>query len=215
MKVILIGPPGAGKGTQAAAIKEKYPVAHISTGDILRAGVREGTKLGLEAQKYMDAGKLVPDDLMINMMKDRLAEEDARTGFLLDGFPRTAAQAAALDALHDEMSVSLDGVVLLEIADEDVVSRLSNRRVCVSCGAIYNSVFHPPVEEGVCDLCGESVIQRDDDRETVIRNRLTVYHSQTAPLIEYYEKKRVLHRVDASKASDGVRAYLETLKGMK
>jgi adenylate kinase len=215
MKVILIGPPGAGKGTQAAAIKEKYPVAHISTGDILRAGVREGTKMGREAQKYMDAGKLVPDDLMINMMKDRLAEEDARAGFLLDGFPRTAAQAVALDALLDEMTVRLDAVVLLEMADEDVVNRLSNRRVCISCGAIYNSLFHPPVEEGVCDLCGECVIQRDDDRETVIRNRLTVYHSQTAPLIEYYEKHGVLHRVDGSKASDEVRAYLETLKGIK
>lgn len=212
MRIILIGPPGAGKGTQAATIKEKYPIAHISTGDILRENVRNDTELGRTARTFMDAGKLVPDDLIIRMMKSRLGEDDARTGFLLDGFPRTISQAETLDRLLAEMHIALDTVVLLVIADDEVVKRLSSRRVCSNCGAIYNAVAHPPKTEGVCDVCGGKVIQRDDDKEAVIRNRLAVYHDQTAPLVAYYENKGLLHRIDATGSTDAVLYYLDSLK---
>lgn len=212
MRVILIGPPGAGKGTQAAAIKEKYSVAHISTGDILRENVKAGTELGLTAKKFMDAGKLVTDEIIIGMMRTRLHEPDAKEGFLLDGFPRTIAQAESLDALLAELDLKLDAVELLEIADDAVVARLTSRRVCSNCGAIYNVIAHPPKVEGVCDICGGRVIQRDDDKESVIRNRLAVYHEQTAPLVAYYEKKNLLRRVDASDATDAVLKDLESMR---
>lgn len=212
MRVILIGPPGAGKGTQAASIKAKYPIAHISTGDILRENVKGGTELGITAKTFMEAGKLVPDDLIVGMMRSRLAEPDAKEGFLLDGFPRTTAQANALGRLLDEMSLSLDAVVLLEIADDEVVKRLTSRRVCSSCGAIYNVIAHPPKIEGVCDVCGGKVIQRDDDKESVIRNRLGVYHEQTSPLVEYYVKKNLLHRIDATGSQNAVLTFLESTK---
>jgi adenylate kinase len=215
MRIILIGPPGAGKGTQAAAIKANYDVAHISTGDILRENVSAGSELGFEAKKFMDAGSLVPDELIINMMRDRLGRPDAANGFILDGFPRTVTQAEALDELMDEMSLALDAVVLLDVPDETVVSRLSNRRVCSSCGAIYNTEAYPTKEEGICDVCSGPVIQRDDDMESVIRNRLAVYHNRTAPLAEYYGASGRLHRVGSSGASDAVRKYLESLKGAK
>ncbi|MDR1966804.1 MAG: adenylate kinase [Synergistaceae bacterium] len=211
MRIILIGPPGAGKGTQAAAISEKYAVAHISTGDILRENVRSGTKLGLEAKKFMDAGSLVADSLIIDMMRGRLGEADAKSGFMLDGFPRTVAQAEALSSLLDEMSLRLDAVILLEIADEAVVGRLCSRRVCSSCGAIYNTVARPPKADGVCDECGGAVIQRDDDKESVIRRRLEVYHAETAPLVDYYEKTGILRRIDASGPRD---AALKCLEGL-
>ncbi|MDR1651837.1 MAG: adenylate kinase [Synergistaceae bacterium] len=213
MKIILIGPPGAGKGTQAAAIREIYPAAHISTGDLLRDNVRRGTVPGLEARRYMDSGSLAPDDLIINMMKDRLAEDDARIGFILDGFPRTTAQAEALDAILSSMQTGLDAVLMLDISDEDVVRRLSGRRVCVSCGAIYNTVNRSPEKEGVCDSCGGAVIQRNDDHEPVIRRRLAVYHADTAPLTAYYDKKGLLRRIGASEAPDAALLFLETLKG--
>lgn len=211
MRAILIGPPGAGKGTQAESIKEKYPIAHISTGDMLRENVKKGTELGLKAKEFMDAGKLVTDELIIDMMRTRLQEDDAKQGFLLDGFPRTIAQADALGALLDEMNIALDAVVLLDISDEVVVNRLTSRRVCSSCGAIYNAISHPTKKEGICDICGGAVIQRDDDKESVIRNRLSVYHEQTAPLVDYYEKKGMLHSIDAASAKDSVLKYLETL----
>jgi adenylate kinase len=215
MRIILIGPPGAGKGTQAVQVKERYKIAHISTGDILRENVRAGTKLGLEAKKYMDAGKLVNDDLIVGMMGDRLRMDDASRGFLLDGFPRTAAQAAALDSLLSDLSVCLDAVVLLEVADEVVVRRLTSRRVCSSCGAIYNAHSRPPKVDGVCDACSGKVIQRDDDKESVIRDRLKVYYSQTSPLVEYYEASGLLSRVDAEGSNDAVLRYLESLKASK
>ncbi|MDR2780243.1 MAG: adenylate kinase [Synergistaceae bacterium] len=215
MRIILIGPPGAGKGTQAAAIKGKYEVAHISTGDMLRENVSAGTELGLEAKGFMDAGSLVPDELIINMMRGRLSQPDAAGGFMLDGFPRTVTQAEALDELMDEMSLALDAVVLLDVPDETVVGRLSSRRVCSSCGAIYNTKAHPTKAEGICDVCSGGVIQRDDDKEDVIRNRLAVYHSKTAPLVEYYDKTGRLHRVGAAGAGDAVRRYLESLKDVK
>ena len=212
MRIILIGPPGAGKGTQAESIKAKHSIAHISTGDMLRENVRSGTELGRKARVFMDAGQLVPDDLIIDMMRSRLRADDARSGFLLDGFPRTTSQAEALDRLLGEIGTDLDAVILLEVSDDTVVKRLTSRRVCSSCGAIYNLTVRPPKIDGVCDFCSSKVIQRDDDKESVIRNRLAVYHERTAPLIAYYEARGLLHRVDATSAKDSVLAYLETLR---
>lgn len=201
MRVIFIGPPGAGKGTQAEVISRDQGIAHISTGDILRKNVAEGTELGKAAREFMDAGKLVPDDIIIGMMEKRLAEKDCLKGFILDGFPRTVPQAKALDALLDRMGIALDGVILFEAPDEVVVRRLSGRRVCRSCGAIYNVRSKPPGEDDRCDKCGGELYQRDDDREEVVRNRLEVYKEQTAPLIGYYREKGLLVEVDASRES--------------
>lgn len=209
MRIILLGAPGAGKGTQADSIKNKYPIAHISTGDILRANVKAGTPLGKDAKAYMDAGKLVPDDVIVAMMESRLAEADCSEGFMLDGFPRTIAQAEALDKMLSAHGIKLDAVVSLEIDDDTVVSRLTSRRVCKQCGEIYNTAFKPSAKEGVCDKCGGEVVQRDDDKESVIRNRLAVFHSQTAPLIEYYTQKGLLIAVDATGGKDAVLRILE------
>ncbi|MDR3164850.1 MAG: adenylate kinase [Synergistaceae bacterium] len=209
MKIILIGPPGAGKGTQAAAVKSRFPVDHISTGDILRENVRAGTPLGVEAKKFMDSGSLVPDALIIEMMRERLAENPAG-GFMLDGFPRTVAQAEALDELMKEMSMSLDAAILLETSDETVVKRLGGRRVCSSCGAIFHITENPTSVDGVCDVCAGPVIRRGDDREEVIRRRLSAYHKDTAPLVEYYEKSGLLRRVDANGPFDAVKSHLES-----
>ena len=209
MRIILLGPPGAGKGTQAAAVKSKFPVDHISSGDILRENVRVGTPLGIEAKKFMDAGSLVPDSLIIEMMRERLAKSSAG-GFILDGFPRTVAQAEALDQLMKEMSMPLDAAILLEASDETVVRRLGGRRVCSACGAIFHVTGNPTEAEGVCDVCSGPVIQRDDDREEVVRCRLSVYHRDTAPLVEYYEKSGLLRRVDADEAFDAVKSHLES-----
>ena len=197
MRIILVGAPGAGKGTQAEAIKGKYPIAHISTGDILRANVKAGTELGKNAKGYMDAGKLVPDEVIIAMVESRLQEPDCKEGFLLDGFPRTTPQAEALDLLLEKLGIALDAVVELDVDDEVVVQRLTTRRGCKSCGEIYNTLFKPTKVECVCDKCGGEVIQRDDDKESVIRNRLSVFHEQTAPLIEYYKDKKLLFEIDS------------------
>jgi adenylate kinase len=210
MRIILVGAPGAGKGTQAESIKSKYPIAHISTGDILRANVKEGTELGKNAKQYMDAGKLVPDDVIIAMMEGRLQEPDCKEGFMLDGFPRTLPQAEALDRLLSKLGIALDAVIELEVSDEVVVKRLTSRRVCKSCGEIYNTVMKPSKVEGVCDKCGGEVIQRDDDKESVIRNRLAVFHGQTAPLIDYYRNKKLLVTVDATGGKDVVLKLLES-----
>ncbi|KEJ93117.1 adenylate kinase [Synergistes jonesii] len=209
MRIILLGAPGAGKGTQADSIKSKYPIAHISTGDILRANVKAGTELGKNAKVYMDAGKLVPDEVIVGMMEKRLTEADCKEGFMLDGFPRTIAQAEALDKMLAKHAIKLDAVVSLEIDDDTVVSRLTSRRVCKRCGEIYNTAFKPAVKEGVCDKCGGEVIQRDDDKESVIRNRLSVFHTQTAPLIDYYTRKGLLITVDATGGRDAVLKILE------
>lgn len=209
MRVILVGPPGAGKGTQAEKIVARHGVAHISTGDILRANVKGDTQLGRVAKGYMDRGELVPDDLIIAMMRDRLREEDCQKGFLLDGFPRNTAQAEALDKLLAELGLHLDGVVLLEVSDEVVVQRLCGRRGCKSCGAIYHVAFKPSKEEGKCDQCGGELFQRDDDQESVIRQRLEVYHNQTAPLTDYYERQNLLIRVDGEQPGDGVLDQIE------
>lgn len=209
MRIILVGAPGAGKGTQAESIKSKYPIAHISTGDILRANVKAGTELGKNAKGYMDAGKLVPDEVIIAMVESRLQEPDCKEGFLLDGFPRTTPQAEALDLLLEKLGISLDAVVELNVDDEVVVQRLTTRRGCKFCGEIYNTLFKPTKVDGVCDKCGGEVIQRDDDKESVIRNRLSVFHEQTAPLIAYYSKKGLLLTVDATGGKDAVLKLLE------
>lgn len=214
MRIILIGAPGAGKGTQAATIKAKYPIAHISTGDMLRANVKECTELGKLAKSYMDAGKLVPDQVIIDMMEQRLKEDDCIAGFMLDGFPRTLPQAEALEALLEKLGMKLDAAVELEIEDEVVVSRLTSRRVCKACGEIFNTVLKPTKVEGVCDKCGGEVIQRDDDKEEVIRKRLSVFHEQTAPIVDYYAAKGVLFKIDASGAKDAVLNLLES-KGIR
>ena len=213
MRIILLGAPGAGKGTQADSIKAKYSVAHISTGDILRANVKAGTELGKSAKGYMDAGKLVPDDVIIAMMEKRLQESDCTEGFMLDGFPRTIAQAKALDEMLKKLCIKLDAAVSLDIDDDTVVKRLTARRVCTKCGEIYNTVLKPVQKEGVCDKCGGEVIQRDDDKESVIRNRLAVFHSQTAPLIDYYKEEGLLIPVDAAGGKDAVLRIIEQKKG--
>ena len=212
MRIILIGAPVSGKGTQSERIKNKYPLAHISTGDILRANVKAGTELGKNAKNYMDAGKLVPDEIIVAMMEGRLQEADCKDGFLLDGFPRTNPQAEALDKLLDKLGIALDAVVELDVDDEIVIKRLTTRRVCRSCGEIYNTLMKPSKVDGICDKCGGEVVQRDDDKETVIRRRLAVFHEQTAPLIEYYRNKGVLMTVDATCGKDAVLKLLENRK---
>jgi len=209
MRIILLGPPGAGKGTQAESIRRRWNIAYISTGDILRANVKTGTELGRSAKDYMAAGKLVPDEVIIAMMELRLQEPDAESGFLLDGFPRTVGQAEALDALLSRLGLKLDVVVELEVPDDVVVRRLSSRRVCRQCGEIYNTTAKPAKHGDVCDKCSGEVIQRDDDTEEVIRERLAVFHDQTAPLIEYYRDKGALLKVDATGAKDAVVELLE------
>ena len=186
MRVVLLGPPGAGKGTQAETIVKAYEIPHISTGDMFRSAVKEGTKLGMEAKVYMDAGALVPDELTIGIVKGRLQKSDCQKGFLLDGFPRTLAQADALDKLLQELGSSLDAVLNIEVPFEDLITRLTGRFICRQCQAPYHKVFNPPRQAGICDLCGGELYQRADDSEATVTARLEVYNRQTAPLISYY-----------------------------
>ena len=215
MKLIFLGSPGAGRGTQAAVLRERQDIAHISTGDILRENVKNSTPLGNKAREYMDSGKLVPDDLIIDMMEDRLARPDCAKGFILDGFPRTVPQAEALDHLLGRMGLELDGVILFEVPEELVVQRLTGRRICGQCGEIYNIRFKDTKVPGVCDRCGGVLQQRDDDREEVVHRRLEVYEEQTAPLIDYYETKGNLVRVDASQDGDRVVKDIEKAVGKR
>lgn len=198
MRVVLVGPPGAGKGTQAQFIAARLSIPKISTGDIFRANVKGGTELGNKAREYMDRGDLVPDEITIAMVRDRLAEPDARQGFLLDGFPRNVAQADVLNEMLADLDAKLDVVLELRIADDEVVRRLSGRRTCPNCGRIWHVEFDPPQKEGMCDDCGGELFQRDDDREETVRHRLDVYQEQTAPLTSFYERQGVLVGVDAT-----------------
>ncbi|MHB8491020.1 MAG: adenylate kinase [Solirubrobacteraceae bacterium] len=217
LNLILLGPPGAGKGTQAERLRADFRLAHISTGDMLRAHVARASELGTSAKGYMDRGELVPDEVIIGMITERIAEADARDGFLLDGFPRTVPQADALASALSAEGRSLTAVVLVEVDDEDVVRRLAGRRVCVkNPGHIYHLDFDPPKHEGVCDQDGARLMQRDDDREETIRRRLAVYHDQTAPLVDYYEELGLLRRFDGARPveelHERIRATLATVR---
>jgi len=195
MNLILLGPPGGGKGTQAEKLKAKYDIPQISTGDILRAEVKAGTELGLEAKKFMDAGKLVPDGVVIGMVAKRLQEPDCQKGYMLDGFPRTKAQAEALDDLLAELGQKIDHVISIEVPDEELMKRLTARRMCRGCGASYHLMFKPPATDGACDACGGELYQRDDDNEKTVGSRLKVYAESTQPLIDYYRAKGLLRSV--------------------
>ena len=204
MKIVMLGAPGAGKGTQAKKIAESYGVPHISTGDIFRANIKNDTELGRKAKVYMDKGELVPDELVVDLIMDRFADPDCSNGYVLDGYPRTIPQAEALDNALKANSESLDYAVNVDVPDEDIISRMSGRRACLKCGATYHISFNPPSEEGVCDICGETLVQRDDDKEETVRNRLEVYHEQTEPLEKYYAEAGLLHNVDGTKSMDEV-----------
>jgi adenylate kinase len=202
--LILLGPPGAGKGTQAGRIVEEYGIPHVSTGDILRGAVKNQTQMGLEAKKYMDAGELVPDSVVIGIVKDRLQEPDTAKGFLMDGFPRTTPQAEALDAALDSLGRAVTKTVVVLVDEEELVRRLSGRRICRVCQAPFHVVFNPPKKEGVCDRCGGELYQRDDDSEATVRNRLEVYRNQTEPLIDYYDQAGLVARVDGAQSPEKV-----------
>lgn len=203
MKIVLLGPPGAGKGTQAEALVKKLFVPHISTGDMFRAAISSGTPLGMEAKSYMDQGKLVPDEVTVGIIKDRIAQPDCREGFLLDGFPRTIAQAEALDALLQDQG-GLDAVLDINVELDRLIVRLTGRRMCRNCGAIYHLLYNAPQKENVCDVCGGPLYQRDDDKEETVKNRLSVYTEQTAPLIDYYKEKGILHTVNGDQPINAV-----------
>ena len=198
MRIIMLGAPGAGKGTQAKKIAEKYGIPHISTGDIFRANIKNGTELGKKAKTYMDQGLLVPDELTCDLVVDRIQQPDAKNGYVLDGFPRTIPQAEVLDKALAELGESIDYAIDVDVPDENIVKRMSGRRACVSCGATYHVVHVPPKKEGICDRCGSELILRDDDKPETVKNRLDVYHKQTQPLIDFYTKKGVLKTVDGT-----------------
>ncbi len=198
MKIIMLGAPGAGKGTQAKMIAEKYGIPHISTGDIFRSNIKDGTELGMEAKKYMDQGLLVPDELTVKILLDRVARADCRNGYVLDGFPRTIPQAEVLDLALEKIGDQIDFAVNVSVPDENIVKRMSGRRACVGCGATYHIEHIPPKKEGICDTCGMELILREDDKPETVQNRLNVYHSQTQPLIEFYQKKGILQTVDGT-----------------
>ena len=204
MKIVLLGPPGAGKGTQAKSISNRYSIPHISTGDIFRKNISEATPLGIEAKGYMDKGLLVPDEVTINMVKDRLTWEDCKNGYLLDGFPRTVAQAEALEAFLNSRDEKIDTALLIDVPMEFILERMTGRRVCPSCGASYHIKFNPPTNDGKCDLCGSDVIQRKDDTEETVKERLDVYENQTQPLIDFYKNKKQLSVVDGTQAINEV-----------
>ena len=213
MKIVMLGAPGAGKGTQAKMIAEKYSIPHVSTGDIFRANIKNGTELGKEAKSYMDKGELVPDELTVRILLDRVAQEDCKNGYVLDGFPRTIPQAEVLDAELTKMGDKIDFAINVEVPDENIVRRMSGRRACLKCGATYH-IFHiPPVKEGICDKCGSELVLRDDDKEETVKNRLSVYHEQTQPLIDFYDKKGVLKEVDGTVDSKDVFAAITAILG--
>lgn len=213
MKIIMLGAPGAGKGTQAKMIADKYQIPHISTGDIFRANIKNGTELGKEAKKYMDQGLLVPDELTVKILLDRVAQPDCANGYVLDGFPRTIPQAEVLDKALAELNDKIDYAINVDVPDENIVKRMSGRRACVACGATYHIEHIPPKKEGVCDKCGEPLILRDDDKPETVLNRLKVYHDQTQPLIDFYTKKGVLKSVDGTVDMQDVFASIVAILG--
>ena len=204
MKIIMLGAPGAGKGTQAKMIAEKCGIPHISTGDIFRANIKNGTELGAKAKEYMDKGLLVPDELVCDLVVDRIQQADCEKGYILDGFPRTIPQAEALDAALTAIEQKLDYAIDIDVPDENIINRMSGRRACVGCGATYHVVFNPTKVEGKCDVCGESLILRDDDKPETVKKRLDVYHTQTQPLIDFYSARKVLVEVDGTQSMDKV-----------
>ncbi len=216
LNLILFGPPGAGKGTQADGLRDDFQLPFISTGDMLRGSVRDETPLGSKAKEFMDAGELVPDELIVAMAGERLAQEDAEDGFILDGFPRTLEQADALEHQLAELGRRVTAALLIDVPDEEVIRRLSGRRVCIKAGHNYHVEFDPPKREGVCDQDGSRLVQRDDDQPAVIENRLRVYHEQTEPLVEYYDRQGIMRRIDgtrpATEVHDHIRAVIATLR---
>ena len=204
MKIIMLGAPGAGKGTQAKKIAAQYSIPHISTGDIFRANIKNNTELGQKAKTYMDKGELVPDSLVVDLIMDRFKEADCANGYVLDGFPRTIPQAEALDNALKANGAQVDCAINVEAPDENIINRMSGRRACVGCGATYHIKYNPTKVEGVCDACGEKLILRDDDKPETVKNRLSVYHEQTQPLIDYYNKAGVLAEVDGTKDMEDV-----------
>ena len=204
MKIIMLGAPGAGKGTQAKMIAEKCGIPHISTGDIFRANIKNGTELGAKAKEYMDKGLLVPDELVCDLVVDRIQQADCEKGYILDGFPRTIPQAEALEAALNAIEQKLDYEIYIDVPDENIINRMSGRRACVGCGATYHVLFNPTKVEGKCDVCGESLILRDDDKPETVKKRLDVYHTQTQPLIDFYTERKVLVEVDGTQSMDKV-----------
>ena len=204
MRLVMLGAPGAGKGTQAKKIADQYGIPHISTGDIFRANIKNGTELGKKAKAYMDRGALVPDELVVDLVADRVKQADCEKGYVLDGFPRTIPQAESLDAVLKDMGQKIDYAINVEVPDENIVKRMSGRRACVSCGATYHVQFNAPKQDGICDTCGEKLVLRDDDKPETVQKRLNVYHEQTQPLIDYYQKAGVLKEVDGTKNMEEV-----------
>lgn len=204
MKIIMLGAPGAGKGTQAKRIADKWQIPHISTGDIFRANIKNGTELGMEAKKYMDQGLLVPDELTVKILLDRVSQEDCQKGYVLDGFPRTIPQAEVLDSALDKLGEKIDYAIDVDVPDDNIVNRMSGRRACLACGATYHIEFAKTKTEGICDRCGKELVLRDDDKPDTVKKRLHVYHEQTQPLIEYYNKKGILKTVDGTKDMEDV-----------
>ena len=213
MKLIMLGAPGAGKGTQAKRIAAKYGIPHISTGDIFRANIKNGTELGKKAQTYMDQGLLVPDELVCDLVVDRIQQSDCEKGYVLDGFPRTIPQAEALTAALEKLGTGIDYAINVEVPDANILNRMGGRRACLGCGATYHVEFNPPKQKGVCDTCGAELVLRDDDKPETVQKRLDVYHEQTQPLIDYYTKAGNLADVDGTKGMDDVFAAIVDLLG--
>lgn len=213
MKIIMLGAPGAGKGTQAKQIAAKYQIPHISTGDIFRANIKNGTELGKKAKEYMDQGLLVPDELTCDLVMDRISQDDCANGFVLDGFPRTIPQAEALDAALSKIDAKMDFAIDVDVPDSHIVNRMSGRRACLNCGATYHITAIPPKKEGICDTCGKELVLRDDDKPETVQKRLDVYHDQTQPLIDYYQNQGILKSVDGTMPMEDVFAGIVEILG--
>ena len=213
MKIIMLGAPGAGKGTQAKMIAEKYSIPHISTGDIFRYNIKNGTELGKEAKKYMDQGLLVPDELTVKILLDRVAQDDCKNGYVLDGFPRTIPQAEVLEEALTKLGDRIDYAINVDVPDENIVKRMSGRRACLKCGATYHIEHVPPKKEGICDVCASELVLRDDDKPETVQKRLSVYHEQTQPLIDYYNRQGILKTVNGTRPLEEVFADIVTILG--